>query len=79
MHPFRGEISNKGDFTYPKIAKPRRIICQTTVDDYSNLANQRVTLKDAKTPIWCYLDVVDRAKKEMPGFDPDRQRAILYP
>lgn len=79
FHPYRAEISNKGEFTYPANTNPHILICETAAEDYGNSTNQAKALEAAKTPVWCYLEVVERAKEEQPGFDPDKQRAILWP
>lgn len=79
FHPYRYEISNSGDFTYPGNFNPRITICETSAADYGKPRAQTRTLAEAKTPIWCYLEVVERSKIEQPGFDPDKQRAILWP
>lgn len=79
FHPYRTEISNSGHFTYPGEHNPHIVICGTAAVDYGDHQKHAIALADAKTPVWCYLDVVDRAKQEQPGFDPDRQRAILWP
>lgn len=78
-HPYRNEISNSGHFTYPGNFNPKILICETSAADYGNQAAHTMALEAAKTPKWCYLDVVERAQAEQPGFDPDRQRAILWP
>lgn len=79
FHPYRTEISNSGHFTYPGEHNPRIVICETAAADYGDHQKHSIALADAKTPVWCYLDAVDRAKQEQPGFDPDVQRAILWP
>lgn len=79
LHPCRTEISNKGTFTYPANANPHILICETPVADYDNPMNQTKALEAAQTPVWCYFDVVERAKKKQPCFDPDKQRAVLWP
>ena len=78
-HPHRSEISNSGDFTYPKNSSPKTTICETPAELYGDIGSQKRILADTKTPIWCYLDVVERSKLENPRFDPDKQRAILWP
>lgn len=79
FHPYRREISNSGHFTYPGNHNPVILICETSAMDYNHPISQRNALKAVTTPIWCYFDVVERAQKEQPGFDPDVQRAILWP
>lgn len=79
FHPYRNEISNKGDFTYPGNFNPQILICETAAADYDKREAHTRALEAAKTPVWCYLDVVERTKQEQPGFDPDVQRAILWP
>jgi len=79
FHPHRREISNRGKFTYPENNNPRVIIYQTPVADYDCPERHRQSLEEAKTPVWCYFEAVERAQKEQPGFDPDKQRKILWP
>lgn len=79
FHPYRHEISNKGDFTYPANDHPRITICETPAADYNQPDKHLEVLQEAQTPVWCYIEVVERAKREQPGFDPDKQREILWP
>jgi len=79
FHPHRKELSNKGEFTYPANENPRITICQTPIENYDLPDRHRKTLENAKTPVWCYIEAVERAKEEQPGFDPDVQREILWP
>lgn len=78
-HPYRNEISNGGDFTYPCCHKPNILICQTPKEDYNQPEKHQQVLAEAKTPKWCYVAVVEHSKEEQPGFDPDVQRSILWP
>lgn len=79
FHPYRYEIDNKGDFTYPGNFKPKILICETPAAAYNQSNKLLEVLAAAKTPVWCYFEVVERAQKEYPGFDPEKQRAILWP
>ncbi|MBQ6059433.1 MAG: hypothetical protein IJL39_05200 [Clostridia bacterium] len=79
MVPTRREIDNKGHFTYPENHNPAVVICKTPKEDIDNNARKENALKTAKTPVWCYFDVVERSQAEQPGFDPDKQRASLWP
>lgn len=79
FHPYRYEISNSGNFTYPGNYNPNIVICETPVADYDQPKEHGKVLAKAKTPVWCYFEVVERARKEQPGFDPDKQRAVLWP
>lgn len=79
LHPYRNEISNRGTFTFPAVGNPNILICETPTADYNNPSAHTKALAAAKTPVWCYIEVVERAKKEQPTFDPDKQRAILWP
>ena len=72
LHPYRGELDNRGEFSYPKIESPNVTI--VTVDPG---ADAHDILKKAETPRWCYYEAVRRSKKEQPGFDPARQRKSL--
>ena len=78
-HPYRYEIDNKGDFTYPGNFVPHITICETPVADYDQTSKHTETLAAVKTPVWCYYEVVERTQKVQPNFDPDKQRAILWP
>ncbi len=79
FHPYRRELSNRGTFTYPGNDNPRITVCETSVADYNNSKRHREVLAASKTPVWCYFEAVERAKKKQPGFDPDAQRAVLWP
>ena len=79
FHPYRRELSNKGTFTYPGNDSPYIVICETLATGCGDLCQQKAALAEAKTPVWCYFEAVERAKREQPGFDPDIQRAILWP
>ena len=79
FHPYRNEISDKGDFTYPGNFNPKITICETPASDYDIETKLKEALEKAKTPVWCYDEVVERSKIEVPGFDPDAQRAVLWP
>lgn len=79
LHPFRSEIDNKGDFTYPGNWNPHVTICETDASCYNEQKKRTEALQNAKTPVWCYFEVVERSKIEQPGFDPDVQRSILWP
>ncbi len=77
--PFRDEIDESGEFTYPAIENPQILICKTPQEDFDDYKAHMKTLSEAKTPKWCYFAAVDRSKEEQPGFDPDRQREVLWP
>lgn len=79
LHPYRSEISNCGTFTYPANDNPRVTICETVPESYNNLSALADALEEVETPLWCYFEAVDRAKQLQPEFDPDKQRAILWP
>jgi hypothetical protein len=65
-------------FIYPKNHNPAITICETPADTSGDPHAQALDLKAAETPVWCYFEAVERARKEQPGFDPDKQRSILY-
>lgn len=79
FHPYRKELDNKGDFTYPHNHNPITMICETEKRDYGKDDRHTQALVEAETPVWCYYEAVERAKADQPGFDPDRQREILWP
>ena len=79
LHPHRAELSNKGVFIYPEDDNPSITICETPADTSGDLQAQALDLKAAETPVWCYFEAVERAREEQPGFDPDKQRSILWP
>lgn len=79
LHPYRNEISNSGTFTYPANDNPRVTICETVPESYNNLPALADALEEVETPLWCYFEAVERAKQLQPGFNPDKQRAILWP
>ena len=53
FHPYRREISNKGDFTYPYNHEPPIVICKTSASDYNQPEKLAAALAAAKTPVWC--------------------------
>ena len=78
QHPYRRELDNNGKWTYPHFYNPNIIICETAKSAYKNDQEQLSALAKAKTPKWCYFEAVERAQRENPDFDPDRQRKTLY-
>ena len=79
MHPYRSEIDNSGNFTYPGNHAPAIRICETPASAFGNNAAHMERLVAAKTPKWCYYKVVEREQKINPRFDPEKQRAVLWP
>ena len=78
-HPYRTEIDNNGHFTYPCCHNSNVVICKTRKEDFAEEKKHEEQLAEAETPVWCYYEAVARAKAEQPGFDPDKQREILWP
>ena len=79
LHPHRDEISNHGTITIPANYNPIILICETPIADYNDPTAQLAALAAAETPRWCYFEAVERARRIQPTFDPDKQRAILWP
>lgn len=78
LHPYRDELDNRGEWTFPKFDNPTILICTTPKELFGDYAAHLRILDAAPTPKWCYLAAVERAKEENPSFDPDAQRKILY-
>lgn len=72
FHPYRGELDNRGKWSYPKIDSPNITICICDPKDDAALA-----LRKAETPRWCYFEALKRAKANDPSFDAESQRKSL--
>ena len=77
--PYRSEVDNTGKFTYPEVEKPEIEICPTKAEDYGKIEMHKKALEEAPTPVWCYFDAVEREEEKEPNFDPEKQRAVLWP